>query len=285
MIAYKIPSGQDGILCALFESFTLKEKPIAVFSGDFQPSFDCRVKQIEIFSKNAERVKKGIIKCGGISLLSALFYLLRSSDELAETVLFNVAYKCLSARKNLLDNFSDADILTFYELKNKISYETHRLLGFVRFEKSDHGIWYAHIAPDNNVVDLIAPHFKGRFPDDKFIIHDVKRNILSAYDGTNIHTFASDKPITVFLDRGEIEFQNLWRTYFNAVTIKERKNEKLQSNYLPSRYRKNMTEFLNGFDTDITSRNSFSTENAKSEKNLKKQAENSKLLDVKNVDN
>lgn len=285
MIAYEIPRGEDGILCALFESFTLKEKPIAVFSGDFQPTFDCRVKQIEISPKNAERVKKGIIKCGGISLLSALFYLLRSNDELAETILFNAAYKCLSARKNLLDNFSDADILTFYELKNKVSYEAHRLLGFVRFEKSDYGIWYAHITPDNNVVDLIAPHFKGRFPDDKFIIHDVKRNIFSAYDGKNIHTFASDKPITVFLDRDEIEFQNLWRTYFNAVTIKERKNERLQSNYLPRRYRKSMTEFLGGFDTDITSQDSSSNKDVKSKKVQKTQAENFKLLDIKNVDN
>lgn len=245
MIAYKIPSTEEGILCALFESFTLKEIPIAVFSGDFQPTFDCRVKSIAILPNNAARVKKGIIKCGGISLLSALFYVLRSSDELKETIIFNAARKCLAARKNILDNYKDPDILRFYELKTKISFETHRMLGFIRFEKSEQGIWYSQIEPDNNIVDLVAPHFKRRMPKERFIIHDVKRNIYTIYDGVNLLTFKSDKPVTVFLDESEIDFQNLWSTYFKSVAIKERKNKKLQDNFLPRRYRKHMSEFAN----------------------------------------
>lgn len=252
MTAYKIPHSSDGLFCALFESFTLNEKPVAVFSGYYQPSFDCKVKTIPILKNNAERVKKGIIKCGGISLLSMLSYALRSSDDFSETVIFNAAHKCLSARKNVLDNYKDADIVLFYELKNKISYEAHRMLGFIRFEKSQSGIWYSHIEPDNNIVDLVAPHFRGRFPDEKFIIHDVKRNILCVYDGKDISTFASDTPITVYLDEDEIEFQNLWRTYFDSVNITERKNKKLQDGFLPRRYRKHMSEFLHNRDTSIT---------------------------------
>lgn len=251
MIAYKIPKTEEGIFCALFESFTLKEKTIGVFSSSYQPTFDCKVKTIKVRKENADRVRKGIIKCGGISLLSTLLYLLRSDDELCETILFNASYKCLSFRKNILDNYQDADILAFYELKTKISFEAHKTLGFIRFEKLNGGIWYSHISPDNNIADLLAPHFKGRFPNEKFIIHDVKRNILTIYNGKDVMTFQSRQPITVYLDSGEMEFQNLWRVYFNSVNIKERKNEKLQANFLPRRYRKHMTEFLDDVNSEI----------------------------------
>lgn len=251
MIAYKISKEKDAIFCALFESFTLKERPIAVFSGAFQPSFDCQVKTINYIKNNAERVKKGIIKCGGISLLSTLIYVMRSSDDLMESIVFSVAHKCLSARKNLTDNYSDPDMLAFYELKTKISHEVHIMTGFVRFEKTLSGVWYSHITPDNDIVDLIAPHFKKRLPNEKFILHDTKRNILTAYDGKNLITLKSDKPVTVYLDKDEIEFQNLWQTYFDYAPVFERKNLRQQANFLPHRYRRNMSEFLGTLESEI----------------------------------
>lgn len=253
MIAYKISPTIEGIFCALFESFTIKEIPQIIFSGDFQPSFDCKIKTIKNIDENVLRVKKGIIKNGGISLLSAIFYVFRSSDELKETIIFNAARKCLSARKNLLDDYKDPDILAFYELKTKISFEAHRMLGFVRFEKSKGGVWYANISPDNNIVDLLAPHFNKRFPKEKFVLHDDKRHLLCICDGKNTMTFKSQEPITVYLDDDEVEFQNLWRVYFNSVSIKERKNQRLQDNYLPRRYRKRMTEFLDDVNNEILS--------------------------------
>lgn len=257
MIAYKLPDDDDAIFCALFESFTARERPYMVFKGAFQLSFDCRVKTISVIPKNVERVKKGIIKCGGISLLSTIYYALRSQDELKETIIFNAIYKCLSERKNLLDNFKDPDMLALFDLKSKIGNETHRMKGFIRFEKTASGIWYSHFSPDNNVVDLVAPHFKERFPKEKFIIHDTRRNIFSVYNGKDILTFKSDQPITIYLDKEEIEFQGLWQTYFNSVNIKERKNTRLQDNSLPRRYRVNMSEFLAPLDNEILSPNNF----------------------------
>lgn len=244
MIIYKIVDSPQGLFCALFESFTLKEKPIAVYSKAFQPYFDCRVKQIDISLPNAERVRKGIIKSGGISLLNDALYVLRSDDELKETIVFNVLYKCLSARKNMLDNFSDPDILAFYDLKSKIANEAHLMLGFLRFSKTQNQIYYAEFRPSNDVLELICPHFKRRFKNEKFIIHDTKRNLMGAYNGKELIIFKSDYPITIHLDKEEIEFQNLWKNYFNSVNISGRKNLKQQDNYLPRRYRADMVEFF-----------------------------------------
>ncbi len=243
MIAYKFDGTKDGLLCCLFESFTKKEQPFAVFSSDFQPSFDTIVKEIETNSENAERVSKGIIKYGGITLLSELFYILRSNEPTKETVIFMVAKRCLEERKNIISDYADINVLSHFELRRKIGYETHRFKGFLRFEELADGCMYAHFEPDNDIIDLLVPHFAKRFSNEKFVIHDTRRNLLALYYNRQTRIVKNDKPIIAYLSKDETEFKNLWQTYFKSVAIKERTNPRLQSVYLPHRYRKNMPEF------------------------------------------
>ena len=39
-------------------------------------------------------------------------------------------------------------------------------------------------------------------------------------------------------------YRDLWKTFYQAIAIEERKNPKLQRNMMPLRYREYMTEFL-----------------------------------------
>lgn len=243
MIAYKFDGSRDGLLCCLFESFVKKEQPCALYADDFQLSIDTVIKIIETNEQNAERVRKGIIKCGGITLLSELFYALRSNDDRKYTVIFNVAYRCLKERRNVLEDFADENVLLHFELRRKISNEVHRMTGFLRFEELASLCIYAHFEPDNDIIDLVAPHFTKRLSNERFIIHDTKRNLLALYDGNRIQIIQNDRPVVAYLSENEAEFKKLWHTYFNSVSIKERKNPRLQDNYLPRRYRKNMSEF------------------------------------------
>ena len=243
MIIYKTDGTKEGLLCCLYRSFTKKEDPVAVYSNDFQPSFDAVVIDVSTDEENAVRVRNGLIKCGGISLLSELFLPLRSFDETKETVIFSVAKRCLTERRNVLSDYADTNVLIHYDLTKKIRNEVHRMKGFMRFSQAEGGL-YAHFEPDNDIVDLVAPHFAKRFPGERFIIHDTKRNLLALYDGKDIKTIKIDRPVTVFLSEDEKEFRDLWKTYFSSVNIQSRNNKKAQDNYLPRRYRKNMTEFL-----------------------------------------
>ena len=244
MIAYKFDGTFDGILCCIYKAFADKEDPYILFSTDFQPSFDTTVKEVETSGDIAKRVSRGIVKCGSIGLLSDFSYAMRSGDGLKDTIIFKAIKKCLSAGKNVTENYADYDMLAFYDLKKRISFETHRLKGFLRFERCAGGGLYAHLTPDNDICDLLLPHFKARFPSEKFIIHDVKRNVIAIYDGKDTAIFCGKTPLTVYIDEGEPDVKSLWKTYYSAVNIKERKNKKLQDNYLPRRYRKNMSEFL-----------------------------------------
>ncbi|MDZ7819563.1 MAG: DUF4130 domain-containing protein [Aliarcobacter sp.] len=44
--------------------------------------------------------------------------------------------------------------------------------------------------------------------------------------------------------QNEEKFQKLWKSFFNAVSIKERENKKLQQSQVPLIYRTYMSEFF-----------------------------------------
>ncbi|MDR3239185.1 MAG: TIGR03915 family putative DNA repair protein [Clostridiales bacterium] len=127
--------------------------------------------------------------------------------------------------------------------------EAQRLMGFCRFTLTDQGVYYASVSPVHNVLPILAEHFRDRFMNQLWIIHDVKRGKAAVYDGrdyrvecvppqanvrTNVRTFV----------REEERFQHLWKAFFEAVAVEERENAKLQRQFLPARYRTHMTEFL-----------------------------------------
>lgn len=241
MLIYEFNGTQNGLLTCLFESFTRREKPYMVTSGAVQITFDSELTTIATDVSHAEKVRAAIVKYGSITLLNRLFLVLRSADPHRETAVFNAAWKCLDARRDMTTDFADPDIIAFDDLSRKIRTEIHRMKGFVRFEESADGVWYAHFEPDNDIVDLVAPHFLGRLGE-KFILHDVRRNKISISDGKRIFTFLSDRPLVVYLSPRETELKKLWITYYDSVNIPERKNERLMRGYMPRRYDKHLPE-------------------------------------------
>lgn len=241
MIYYVFDGTKEGLLCCIYNSFINKESPALITSKPFQLGFDIQVKTIETDPKIAKRVNDGFIKNCSIALLNRIFYLFRSNDSTKETVMFNVAKKCLEKRMDITHNYADPDVLLFSELQQKISYEIHRFTGFIRFNKSASGFWYAHFEPDNDIVDILAKHFYKRFSE-PFLIHDVKRNKVTLRQGDKMTTAVLDGRLTVYLDENDEYFENLYKTYYESVNIKERKNLKLMRGFMPQRYYKHLPE-------------------------------------------
>lgn len=240
---YKIQPGKTGILCALFESFTKKEKPTLVTSGTFQTVIGEQIKVIENDENNAKRVENGLRKIGGNSLVTDIFYALKSGNELKENACFLVAAKCLEKRKNVLGNYADETTLFHYDLCRQIAYETHRMTGFLRFTECSGGFYAAVFSPDNDIIDGVAWHFCERFKGYPFLIADEKRKKILFYDGTRTTIKEITQPVSFFATENDEKFVALFKKYFSSVSIAERKNERLQDGWLPRRYRKHMPEF------------------------------------------
>ena len=137
---------------------------------------------------------------------------------------------------------ADDNVIPVLRAAQRVTREGHRMLGFVRFADAG-GIYYAKINPDCNVLPVIIPHFKARFGSQKWIIHDVVRNLAAFYDGKR----CAIKPVESLELNGaaddEVKYADMWKAYFQAMEIKSRHNLKLQRQLIPMKYRKNITEF------------------------------------------
>jgi probable DNA metabolism protein len=142
-----------------------------------------------------------------------------------------------------LQNIGNKAIFFIRSLEKKLLSAYHRYTGFLRFEELADKTLYAKIESHYNLLSLLGGHFAKRLHTLDFIIHDVKRSFafLHVKGEVNIRQVAKfDIPE---LSINEIKIQKLWKEFF-AVSIRERKNEKLQKSNVALHYRLYMNEFF-----------------------------------------
>ena len=129
--------------------------------------------------------------------------------------------------------------------------ETERMRQFVRFRKTADGMYFSVMEPLYNVLPLCIDFFQNRYADQQWLIYDTRRNFGLFYDLQKTEIVSFDKLDAAVLsgqltaeqtDESELEFQKLWKDYLNAVTIRERKNLRLQRQFMPKRFWKYLVE-------------------------------------------
>ena len=184
----------------------------------------------------------------------------------------------LNTLLSLERNASDEDVLAVRNTCRRVLHEQLRMKQFIRFQKAKDGTYLAVVSPDHNVLPLVTSHFQDRFNDQPWLIYDAKRHYGYYYsltpnpspkgegnfksegnfkgEGSNYKvvrvTFEDEASVPFDLSNGKMDadilsendqlFQDLWRTYFKAICIKERMNPKKQLSDMPRRYWKYMTE-------------------------------------------
>lgn len=168
--------------------------------------------------------------------------MLRSGDANKDAVAL-AYFRLLAAEKRPVRKMLTEDaVLAADECMRRVGLEVHRFHGFLRFMESASGALYAPFAPDNDICDLVAPHFRARLGEYPFVIHDVPRKKAAVCDGANIFV-APLEEAQVVLSADETEWQALWKRYYASVNIPERERLKQMRGYMPVRYWKHLTEF------------------------------------------
>lgn len=145
--------------------------------------------------------------------------------------------------KKELFNINNKEVLYLQNLESELFRHVHKMYGFVRFQELDDNTLYAKIETKFNIVYFLGKHFFKRLNNQNFIIHDLKRKLafIKNDDFLGIQNIASfEEPK---LSKDEEKFNRLWHTFFESVSIKERKNLKCQQNFVPLLYRTYMSEF------------------------------------------
>ena len=256
MQVYVFDNTLDGLLTAVFDSFFRKQQNVTLLvEGEQLPLFADEPHQVVTDSEKAERVWKGLEKDLSKDGLHMITISWLSEERALNQPLFNFICKVFRLNvKGLERNASDEDVLAVRNTCRRVLHEQLRMKQFIRFQKAKDGTYLAVVSPDHNVLPLITDHFSDRFNDQPWLIYDAKRHYGYYYDGkTVIHvTFEDEASVPFDLSNGKMDadilsdndqlFQELWRTYFKAICIKERMNPKKQLSDMPRRYWKYMTE-------------------------------------------
>lgn len=199
--------------------------------------------RIETDTALAAKVREGIMKKAGKTAYKEIADAYLSGDKNKEQKLFDYLKLLFAQGKKALTLFSHSTVIAFRDMLNKVRREAHRMKGFIRFAQTENGVYYAFFGPDNDILELLLPHFRIRFNDQKFVLHDLKRKKMAYYDGDKSYTFTAPPRFTVALSEDQLKFAEQWREYFNNVSIEERHNPVLQRHYAPKKYRWFMNEF------------------------------------------
>ena len=254
MIIYLFDGTMDGLLTAVFEAFSLHEEPEQLLKeGDALPLFCDYNYQVTTDEEKARRVWTGLEKRLSREAMKLISVSWLSELQELNTPLF--LYICKVFRQgDISRNFADTDVLTVTNIARRVLHEQLRMKQFIRFQKAKDGTYLAVVAPDHNVLPLITDHFSDRFNDQPWLIYDTKRHYGFHYDGQQVIriTFEDEGAVPFDLTNGKLQtdvlssddqlLQDLWRTYFKAICIKERMNPRKQLKDMPRRYWKYMTE-------------------------------------------
>lgn len=131
-------------------------------------------------------------------------------------------------------------------LNHKVSREVERMLGMLRFslirDQEDRPLFYAHFAPDCDLLQLIMPHFLNRYRREPFVIHDVKRQKAAFADRGRWELRDLSRAFAPEYTPDEETCRDLWKNYFTHAAIQERINPRCQKNFMPKRYWAHLVE-------------------------------------------
>lgn len=243
MTVFLIEKSFDGLCSALFYAFERKVIPNGIYErGVFPKNFTDTFIEIETDDEKARRVSLAIKKYGGEKAYLYLQVCLLSGEDGAIKTAFDFAYFMLSKRRDVMSMLAEKAVSSFLYTIKQVLNEKHRFTGFIRFKETASGILYAGYSPDNDITELLCLHFVKRLSGVPFIIHDVKRNKAGVSNGKNYKIMETESTATLNLSEDERAWENLWKNYYKAVNIKERKNKKQQNNVMPLKYRKFLPE-------------------------------------------
>src|SRR6056297_3016321 len=231
-----------GLMTAIYINYKYK-KASGIFSkNSYQKSLISDYKLVKLNKEFSSRMEKIISDRISKSALNLIYYAYLSNEPKKEKFILRFIDLGLK-RGNITQLYSHEDTLPIQKIHDKVSKEKHRFLGILRF-KDLNGILFSKICPDNDIVELIMPHFVDRFKSENFIIFDDKRFKAGIYNKNQWYiTNINEKFYSKFSDVEE-KYEAMWKEYFKSISIEDRKNLKSQFQFVPARYRKNITEFI-----------------------------------------
>lgn len=251
MVIFRYDKTFEGLFTAIFDAYSRRTFPDRLLGpGEPEPMFVSETYTVVTDPARAERVWKGIGEKAGRRICNMLTYVWLSEEPGCDELIMRYVRKTFDSPHPIAGNFADPDVLAADKIARKVSFEGEHVRQFVRFRKASDGSYFAPISPKFNALPLAVDYFKDRFADQKWLVYDTGRHYGYYYDMKAVTevTFEDDSHLAdgklddSIIDGDEKMYQEMWRGYFRALTIKERINPKLQRQHMPRRFWKYLPE-------------------------------------------
>lgn len=238
----------DGFLTAVHYAVKNRVRPEKICTeNNVQLQLDTEILHIPTDNRNAELVRNSLFDIAGYDAFKRAYYAFLSSDKDSATVSFIYILYAFKYGKRTHEYMSAPDINRAYRLERKVAYEADRMKGFLRFAVMEGGVEYAPMEPENDILPLLMPHFADRLKNIPFVIHDLSRHKAGVCAKGTWFITDADGLTPPRLSAEEETYRRMWKSFYDAICIRERKNTRLQTQLMPKKYRKHMTEH-NSFD-------------------------------------
>ena len=243
----------DGLLTCIYHHY-YQEAATGIYQQEYyQPTLMLSSTVVLTEPALANRVYEAIEEKISADAVAIIYHVYLSSSSDKENLILNylrLGFK-MGAKADLYH--SHPAVYPVHKLDRKVTAEVHRFLGLIRFKDTGNFL-YAVLSPDHHILTLIADHFADRLAGERWIIHDQKRKLAIIYDGQD---HRKDKSAIQFkwyltefsyhmdddMPSAEQHWQQLWQRYFQQISIESRYNPRLQSHFVPQRYRRHLLEF------------------------------------------
>ncbi len=159
-----------------------------------------------------------------------------------ETIILHFLRYAFKKGRLVLEHETHSAVRPMLDFAQKTSREAHRMLGLLRFMELESGVFYAPCEPTCFVLPHLASHFSKRLGDRPWVIHDLERGLAVFYDMQRWYMNPLMDMKALKLHEKEGFYQENWRIYFKSIAIEARKNPKLQSQMMPKKYWKHLSE-------------------------------------------
>lgn len=241
-VIYWYDGSFEGFLNCVFESYANHEIPWDIwYYATRQTSFFPGV-TIETDMTKAQRVLKSIREKLGQRVYYMMVRGFLNGEEGKEIKLLRFLRLVYAKGPGAAYQNGTPEVADVLELARAVATEACRYRQFIRFEERE-GMLGAVISPKHYVLPLLRAHFCDRMPDEDFLIYDNQHYIALVRRGKEIHyTRFEDGYLMASPEEREESYQKLWKSFYKALTIEERRNEKLRMQHCPKRFWENMTE-------------------------------------------
>ena len=204
---------------------------------------------LETDTQKAEKVLNTIRRTCSDAVYENLFRAALSDASDKADAIYRHIQSALRMGSRILNHLTNPAVVRVMELSRAVGNAEHHYLGFLRFIEIPGKILLARYAPKPQLTELIMPHFAERFPEERFVIWDVNRDVAGIHvPGQNYIMLTLSREQVAMLSQykeDNLQAEQMWKSFVESVSIKERENRRLQRNNIPLHFRTYMPEFQN----------------------------------------